>query len=366
MLGLIREVAPALAAGNTVVAIVSRRWPLRALDLGEVAGVSDVPGGVLNLLCGRMDELLTPLCGHRDVNAIVDATGETRAGGDDRRARRRDRQARHAPGAGRRHARPAGGADGAQDRLAPRRGLAATSALDIPLLRGFSQRLGRRWHASVRSSESVKTTEGDGQLRSGRTLLALLAGMVALAIAAPTANASGEILQPSTPASPRTTTASTSAAWKSGSGNPRAPAGPAPTCGAATAGTTSGRRASRARGCGPPSRGCSHAGTSAAGRGSAPRASRTAAASAAPASRFARSPRGGHGERGIRTPGRVSPSHDFQSCPFSRSGTSPGESRERLARRRRYRRRSAGVRMAGGGRRGRGGRRDRRRRDDAA
>ena len=77
LLGLIREVAPALAAGNTVVAIISRRWPLRALDLGEVAGVSDVPGGVLNLLCGRMDELLTPLCGHRDVNAIVDATGES-------------------------------------------------------------------------------------------------------------------------------------------------------------------------------------------------------------------------------------------------------------------------------------------------
>jgi acyl-CoA reductase-like NAD-dependent aldehyde dehydrogenase len=76
MLGLIREVAPALAAGNAVVAVVSRRWPLRALDLGEVAGVSDVPGGVLNLLSGRLDELVTPLCGHRDVNAIVDAGGE--------------------------------------------------------------------------------------------------------------------------------------------------------------------------------------------------------------------------------------------------------------------------------------------------
>ena len=75
VLGLIREVAPALAAGNAAVVLVSRRWPLRPLDLGEVAGVSDVPGGVLNLLCGRMDELLTPLCGHRDVNAIVDATG---------------------------------------------------------------------------------------------------------------------------------------------------------------------------------------------------------------------------------------------------------------------------------------------------
>jgi acyl-CoA reductase-like NAD-dependent aldehyde dehydrogenase len=76
VLGLIREVAPVLAAGNSAVVVVSRRWPLRPLDLGEVAGVSDVPGGVLNLLCGRMDELMTPLCGHRDVNAIVDATGE--------------------------------------------------------------------------------------------------------------------------------------------------------------------------------------------------------------------------------------------------------------------------------------------------
>ena len=35
-----------------------------------------MPGGVLNLLSGRIDELLTPLCGHRDVNAIVDATGD--------------------------------------------------------------------------------------------------------------------------------------------------------------------------------------------------------------------------------------------------------------------------------------------------
>jgi acyl-CoA reductase-like NAD-dependent aldehyde dehydrogenase len=76
LLGLIREVAPALAAGNTVVALISRSRPLRPLDLGEVAGVSDVPGGVLNLLSGRIEELLTPLCGHRDVNAIVDATGD--------------------------------------------------------------------------------------------------------------------------------------------------------------------------------------------------------------------------------------------------------------------------------------------------
>jgi acyl-CoA reductase-like NAD-dependent aldehyde dehydrogenase len=75
LLGLVREVAPALAAGNTVVAVVSRRWPLRPLDLGEIAAVSDLPGGTLNLLTGRLDELVKPLCGHRDVNAIVDASG---------------------------------------------------------------------------------------------------------------------------------------------------------------------------------------------------------------------------------------------------------------------------------------------------
>ena len=96
LLGLVREIAPALAAGNTVVAVVSRRWPLRPLDLGEIAGVSDVPGGVLNLLTGRMDELLKPLCGHRDVNAVVDATGERPAAGG--RAGGGDGQARHPPG----------------------------------------------------------------------------------------------------------------------------------------------------------------------------------------------------------------------------------------------------------------------------
>ena len=52
VLGLIREVAPVLAAGNSAVVLVSRRWPLRPLDLGEVAGVSDVPGGVLTCCAG--------------------------------------------------------------------------------------------------------------------------------------------------------------------------------------------------------------------------------------------------------------------------------------------------------------------------
>ena len=69
-------IAPALAAGNTVVAILPEHWPLTGLDLGEVLGVSDVPGGSVNLLSGRTAELAHALAGHRGVNALIEATGD--------------------------------------------------------------------------------------------------------------------------------------------------------------------------------------------------------------------------------------------------------------------------------------------------
>jgi acyl-CoA reductase-like NAD-dependent aldehyde dehydrogenase len=80
LLGLIGAIAPALAAGNTVVAICSERWPLAGLDLGEVLAVSDVPAGVVNLLAGRRGELATALGAHRDLNAIVDASADPALG----------------------------------------------------------------------------------------------------------------------------------------------------------------------------------------------------------------------------------------------------------------------------------------------
>ena len=127
LLGLIREVAPALAAGNSVVAIVSRRWPLRALDLGEVAGVSDVPGGVLNLLHGPARRAARTAV--RPPRRERDRRRDRRAGarGHDRRARRGDRQAR-VTAVERRAARAPRGAHRAQDRLAPRRILRVRSA----------------------------------------------------------------------------------------------------------------------------------------------------------------------------------------------------------------------------------------------
>jgi acyl-CoA reductase-like NAD-dependent aldehyde dehydrogenase len=76
VLGLVAEILPPLAAGNVVVAVVSERWPLLPLHLGEVLGVADVPAGVVNLLSGLRSELMKPLAGHRDVDAIVDPAGD--------------------------------------------------------------------------------------------------------------------------------------------------------------------------------------------------------------------------------------------------------------------------------------------------
>jgi len=76
LLGLVGAIGPALAAGNVVVAICAESAPLEGLDLGEVLGVSDVPAGVVNLLAGRRAELAPALGAHRDVNAVVDASGD--------------------------------------------------------------------------------------------------------------------------------------------------------------------------------------------------------------------------------------------------------------------------------------------------
>ena len=90
------ELAPALAAGNTVVAVISESWPLPALDFGEVLGVSDLPGGVVNLLSGRRAELAPALGAHRDLNAIVDAAGDDELGAElDRLAAETVKRTRH-------------------------------------------------------------------------------------------------------------------------------------------------------------------------------------------------------------------------------------------------------------------------------
>jgi acyl-CoA reductase-like NAD-dependent aldehyde dehydrogenase len=52
------------------------------LDLGEVMGIADVPGGVVNLLSGRRAELAPVLASHHALNAIVNASGDTELAAD--------------------------------------------------------------------------------------------------------------------------------------------------------------------------------------------------------------------------------------------------------------------------------------------
>ena len=82
LLGLVAELAPVLAAGNTAVCVLSNEQPLPGLDLAEVLGIADVPGGVVNLLSGRRAELAPVLAGHHALNAVVDASGDADLGAE--------------------------------------------------------------------------------------------------------------------------------------------------------------------------------------------------------------------------------------------------------------------------------------------
>jgi aldehyde dehydrogenase (NAD+) len=70
LLQVISLVAPAIAMGNTVVAVPSERYPLSATDLYQVLETSDVPAGVVNIVTGERDALARVLAEHDDVDAV--------------------------------------------------------------------------------------------------------------------------------------------------------------------------------------------------------------------------------------------------------------------------------------------------------
>lgn len=73
------KVAPALAAGNTVVAKPSEVTPMTAFLLCQVAKDAGLPPGVLNMVHGTGPNVGTPLTSHPDVKA-VSFTGSTATG----------------------------------------------------------------------------------------------------------------------------------------------------------------------------------------------------------------------------------------------------------------------------------------------
>jgi aldehyde dehydrogenase (NAD+) len=70
LLGFLSTVMPALAMGNSIIAIPSEIYPLIAGDLYSLFETSDLPAGAVNIVTGRPAELLKTLAEHDDVDAI--------------------------------------------------------------------------------------------------------------------------------------------------------------------------------------------------------------------------------------------------------------------------------------------------------
>jgi len=70
LLGFVSLIAPAIAMGNTVVAVPSQVHPLSATDLYQVLDTSDLPGGVVNIVTGPKDDLTATLADHYGVDAL--------------------------------------------------------------------------------------------------------------------------------------------------------------------------------------------------------------------------------------------------------------------------------------------------------
>jgi aldehyde dehydrogenase (NAD+) len=70
LLGFLSLVLPALAMGNTVVAVPSETYPLITADLYHLFDTSDLPGGAVNIVTGYTSQLLKVLAEHDDVDAI--------------------------------------------------------------------------------------------------------------------------------------------------------------------------------------------------------------------------------------------------------------------------------------------------------
>ncbi|HLT19213.1 MAG TPA: aldehyde dehydrogenase family protein [Thermomicrobiales bacterium] len=73
------KIAPALAAGNTIVLKPASNTPITAVILGQICLEAGIPDGVLNVLTGPGRVIGAALCEHPDVDKVA-FTGETETG----------------------------------------------------------------------------------------------------------------------------------------------------------------------------------------------------------------------------------------------------------------------------------------------
>ena len=76
---LTRKIAPALAAGCTVVCKPASETPLSAFALAELALRADIPKGVINIVTGSSSEIGPVLTSHPDIRKLT-FTGSTEVG----------------------------------------------------------------------------------------------------------------------------------------------------------------------------------------------------------------------------------------------------------------------------------------------
>jgi aldehyde dehydrogenase (NAD+) len=70
LLGFLSLVMPAIAMGNTVIAVPSEAYPLITADLYQLFDTSDMLAGAVNIVTGSASQLLKVLAEHDDVDAI--------------------------------------------------------------------------------------------------------------------------------------------------------------------------------------------------------------------------------------------------------------------------------------------------------
>ncbi len=73
------KIAPALAAGNSIVLKPASATPLTTIRLAELALEAGVPAGVFNVVTGRGDVVGAALAAHMDVD-LISLTGDTATG----------------------------------------------------------------------------------------------------------------------------------------------------------------------------------------------------------------------------------------------------------------------------------------------
>ena len=70
LVGFISTVMPAISMGNRVVVVPSQRYALLATDFYQVLDTSDLPGGVINIITGKQDDLTAEMSKHYDLEGF--------------------------------------------------------------------------------------------------------------------------------------------------------------------------------------------------------------------------------------------------------------------------------------------------------